>query len=103
MMVDGLSSSSGGNFPVLFENSVSEDDNPSWDPTIAGTLGRGRTWSGGKVIIVTNDGSVTTEKVADKNSVSPLKPLGRSDKNIFERVNIPGVLDVEGGGGARRR
>lgn len=99
MMVRGLSDSSSGAFPILFENALDSSQNPSWDPTLAGTTARGRTWKGGKVIIATNDGAVTTYKTETTEGPSPLEKLGDSSKNIFQRVRVPGILDVEEGGG----
>lgn len=96
MMTGGLSDSSSAQFPVLFENALDTSQNPRWDASLAGTSERGRTWTGGKVIILTNDGSASASyKTEDKTGPSSLEPLGKSDKNIFQRVRIPRILDVE--------
>jgi prepilin-type N-terminal cleavage/methylation domain-containing protein len=93
MMVAGLSDSSSAAFPILFENALGTDSNPRWDPTKAGLSSRGRTWSGGKVIVATNDGAVKTYSVDSKDSVSSLKPPAGSDKNIFQQAG-GGTLEV---------
>ncbi len=99
MMVGGLGDSAGGNFPILFEAATTASPDPTWDGSLAGTSVKGRTWSGGKVIIATNDGSVTTYKTSNPSGSSSLKPLGTGGKNLFTSVTIPEVLDVEGTGG----
>ena len=98
MMVSGLSSSSGGAVPLLFENALDTNVNPQWDAGLAGNLVRGRTWSGGRVIICTGDGSVATQKIDSTDGVGSIKPDGQSDKNIFTKKRIPAVLDVLGDG-----
>ena len=55
------------------------------------------TWKGGKVVVATNDGAVTTYQTETTEGPSTLENLGDSDKNIFQRNRIPGVLDVEEG------
>ena len=59
---------------------------------------RGRTWSGGRVIICTGDGSVATYKTDSIDGVGSIRPDGDGDKNIFTKKKISSVLDVEGDG-----
>ncbi|CAN5369005.1 hypothetical protein BH23VER1_BH23VER1_21930 [soil metagenome] len=96
MMTDGLGDSASGQYPILFEAATSASLDPTWNGSLAGTSVKGRTWSGGKVIVATNDGSVTTYKTANPSADSPLAPLGSGGENVFTRVTIPKILDVEG-------
>lgn len=58
-MTGGLNDSSSGAIPVVYENTSSGAAwPPTWNTAIPGRRSPGRTWSGGKVIIGFNDGSV---------------------------------------------
>ncbi len=98
MMVNGLTSSSGGAIPLIFENALDTNTNPQWDGAAAGQTLRGRTWSNGRVIICTGDGSVATYKTDNPDGVGSIEPDGKSDKNVFTKKNIRSVLDVLGDG-----
>ncbi len=57
-MTKGLTDSDPGNIPLVYESPADATWPPKWNPSLAGTTKPGRTWSGGKVIIGFNDGSV---------------------------------------------
>ncbi len=62
-MTRGLTDSDPGNIPLVFESPSDPTWPPKWNPEYAGTTKPGRTWSGGKVIIGFNDGSVSAMKL----------------------------------------
>ncbi len=96
-MTSGLNDSSPGNYPLVWENSDTETWDPSWDRDAAGTSDKGRTWSGGKVIVGINDNSVKTYKTDDSGKIKP--PKGGST-NIFSSVPATlTVLKTRGSGG----
>ncbi len=57
-MTKGLTGSSAGKIPLVFESPADASWPPKWNPDAAGTTKRGRTWNGSKVIIGFNDGTV---------------------------------------------
>ncbi|MCE9519660.1 MAG: type II secretion system GspH family protein [Verrucomicrobia bacterium] len=94
-MAGGISDSL-GNCPLIWECSVSEAWDPTFDPSLVGKPTKGRTWSGGKVIIGMNDGSVLTYAVPAGSSAGKIKPSGSASTNIFSGVtSAPTVLKVE--------
>ncbi|OAI56997.1 hypothetical protein AYO49_00315 [Verrucomicrobiaceae bacterium SCGC AG-212-N21] len=85
-MTKGLDDSSPGGIPLVFENPADATWSPTWNPDMAGRNVKGRTWSGGKVIIGTNDTSVELMKLTSpKGTRVPLKPYGVEGKNLFEQ------------------
>ena len=62
---------------------------PTWDPDLAGTDQKGRTWSGGKIIVGLNDNSVKTYKCEDSGKIKA--PKGGTN-NIFS--SVPADLTV---------
>lgn len=80
----GASDSASGSLPLVYENGESDQWNPTWNPKLAGTTAKGRSWSGGKVIIGQNDSSVALQQLEDKTASSALK--GGAD-NLFERFS----------------
>ena len=99
-MARGLNDSTPGNYPLLWENALSATWNPRWDPTQPAVAVDGRTWSGGKVILLLNDGSVATYRVANRTSQSELEDLGQGGRNLFTsaaRANEPQVLGAQSG------
>lgn len=59
----GLKELSPGSIPLIFENPSVAEWPPCWNADVARTAVKGRTWSGGKIIIGTNDGSVELQKL----------------------------------------
>lgn len=104
MMTADLNDSSAGGIPLVYENAVSLGTDPAWNADAAGRSVRGRTWSGGKIIIGTNDTSVELMKCeSTKGSSVHLKPLGQDGKDLFtkysegeEAVELK-ILDIEEG------
>lgn len=100
MMTKGLNDSASGGLPLVFENSTSKDGgNPGWDASAAGQLKKGRTWSGGKVIIGMNDTSVEVLPCESaKGSNVKLKGTGSGEdaKNAFTmQKNEDGTGELE--------
>jgi uncharacterized protein DUF4190 len=97
-MTKGLTTASDGSIPLVFENPADATWPPKWSPDLAGTGKPGRTWSGGRVIIGFNDGSVALlplesskgEHVGLKPKVdgTPVFPLGDATLTLS-------VLDAE--------
>ena len=105
MMTGDLNDSTSGGLPLVYENSVSAGTDPAWNADAAGRSVRGRTWSGGKIIVGTNDTSVELMKCeATKGSSVKLKPLGQEGKNVFTQYSEGEsavdfkILDIEEGG-----
>lgn len=94
-MAGGISDSL-GNCPLVWEVSTSESWDPTWDSSLVGKPTKGRTWSGGKVIVGMNDGSVLTYAVATGSAASKIKPAGSATTNVFSAVtSAPTVLKVD--------
>lgn len=100
-MTTGLTDSSPSSFPVVYENPAGGDwPSPTWNCDAAGTNTLGRSWSGGKVIVGMNDGSVTTQSCTATKG--PANELGgqsvstrtQTDSNVFKQN------DSGSGGGA---
>ncbi len=97
-MTKGLTDSDPGAVPLVFENPSEATWPPKWNPSLSGTDKPGRTWSGGKVIVGFNDGSVTVLPLESAKGVSvPLKPHSDDRSPIFP--TLPNrkleVLDAE--------
>lgn len=72
-----------GSTPLAWENSISKGWDPTWDPELAGTADPGRTWSGGKIVLVTVSGKAEPLELENTDTVSKLKTLGTGSKNVF--------------------
>jgi prepilin-type N-terminal cleavage/methylation domain-containing protein len=89
-MTGGQTDTTVGNMPLVFENPASLSWPPLWNADMAGKIAPGRTWSGGRIIIGRNDGSVAVETLADtKGMVGPKVMAG--GMNLFTQAsdNIP--------------
>lgn len=107
MMTGDLNDTAPGSMPLVYENASSLGTDPTWNADAAGRLIRGRTWSGGRIIIGRNDSSVELERCeATKGSSVKLKPLGEEGKNLFTQYSEGEsavefkILDIEEGDGA---
>ena len=78
--------------PFLVECADTSSGKPMWHPERAGKLLRGRTWSGGRVVVAMTDGTVTTWKTVGNQPTSQLEN-GESVID-FSDSEIP-LLDVE--------
>lgn len=100
-MTAGQTDTTVGNMPLVFENPASPSWPPLWNADMAGKIAPGRTWSGGRIIIGRNDGSVAVETLADtKGMVGPKVMAG--GMNLFTQASdgIPQrVLPVVGNTG----
>jgi len=94
MLTAGLSNSSSGSIPAVYEAAESASWNPTWNADAAGQADvRGRTWNGGKIIIGLNDSSVTLMDLEGRRGNQALK--GGED-NLFNRQpNEKTVLDIQ--------
>lgn len=106
MMTGDLNDSATGGIPLIYENAVSLGTDPTWNADAAGRSIRGRTWSGGKIIVGTNDTSVELMRCeATKGSSVKLRALGDEGKNIFTQYSEGEgsvdfeILDIEEGEG----
>lgn len=85
-MTAGQTDTTVGNMPLVFENPASPSWPPLWNADMAGKIAPGRTWTGGKIIIGRNDGSVAVETLADtKGMVGPKLMAG--NVNLFTQAS----------------
>jgi len=63
-MTRGLSESSPGNIPLIYENPVGTNWPARWNASHQGAAKPGRAWQGGRVIIVQNDGTANLAYLA---------------------------------------
>lgn len=83
-MVKGASSTDKGSFPIVWENSKSGGWDPMWDATVENTE-RGRTWSGGRVLLLMQGGSVRQVKLDEMDAPSKLEKNHERGTNPFTR------------------
>ena len=96
--VNGITDSASGAMPLVWECATDATWDPSWNADAAGKTTKGRTWSGGKVIVGTNDGSVAALPCSSsKGTAVKLKNLGTGSQNAFSVQTATGltVLDVK--------
>jgi len=86
-MLAGLRSTDRGSFPMVWENSVSGSWNPTWDPSLSAGA-KGRTWSGGRVLVLQVSGKVEPYVVQDLQAASTLRPQGSGTQNIFQQLTL---------------
>jgi prepilin-type N-terminal cleavage/methylation domain-containing protein len=95
-LTKGLSDSSSGNAPLVFENPVGGASwPPMWNCNAAGQKKEGRAWKSGKIIVGRNDGSVAGEQLESvKGDSVPLKSVSNG-KDLFTMFSEQGeILDV---------
>lgn len=84
-MTKGLDDASPGGVPLVFENPAAATWPPIWNADAVGQPVKGRSWSGGRIIIGTNDTSVQLMKLSSKTGTSvPLAPVKPASDNLFE-------------------
>ena len=85
-MTAGLTDTAVGTMPLVYENPAVPSWPPLWNADLAGRIGPGRTWSGGRIIIGRNDGSAAVETLADvKGMVGPKMMAG--GVNLFTQAS----------------
>ena len=85
-MTAGQTDTAVGSMPVVFENPASYGWPPQWNADKAGQVAPGRTWTGGRIIIGRNDGSVNIETLAGhKGLVGPTVMAGGI--NLFTQAS----------------
>ena len=86
-MTKGLDIRSPGAIPFVYENPIESTWPPLWNAGVFHKPFKGRVWSGAKVIIGTNDGSVELMKLSVKE--------GRATIKSFEAGKEPGDLFLQ--------
>lgn len=96
-MTKGLSDSSSGLAPLIFENSVEGGSwPPMWNARAEGRPVPGRTWLGGKIIIVRNDNSAAAEELESRSGSSVGLKQNYDGKDLFTQYQDQGeYLDVQ--------
>jgi len=94
-MTWGLTDASPVRVPLVFENPSVASWPPKWNADLAGMNKRGRTWSGGKVIVSFNDGSVNLQTVEDGKGPRPLKPNSDGTPIFSPADSAFPILDVQ--------
>lgn len=89
-MTQGMTDTSPGNMPLVYENVASMSWPPMWNASAAGQLKPGRTWPGGQVIIGRNDGSAEVIDLQLKTGMTGPKPQA-SGLDIFTQAT-PGQV-----------
>ena len=74
-MTAGQTDTTVGNMPIVYENPIGNGWPPQWNADAAGQIKPGRTWTGGKIIIGRNDGSVAVEALSGKTGTVGPKPM----------------------------
>jgi prepilin-type N-terminal cleavage/methylation domain-containing protein len=85
-MTAGQTDTTVGSMPLVYENPASNSWPPLWNADMAGKIAPGRTWTGGKIIIGRNDGSVAVESLqGQKGMVGPQIMAG--GMNLFTQAS----------------
>lgn len=93
-MTKGLTDSSPGDVPLVFENPIDPTWPPYWNARISNQRQPGRAWKGGKIIIGRNDGSINGEQLTDKNGERVTLAPVKNGKNLFDLAGPHEVMDV---------
>jgi prepilin-type N-terminal cleavage/methylation domain-containing protein len=94
-LTKGLSDSSDGNAPLVFENTAGTSWPPTWNCDLAGRPVDGRAWRNGRIIIARNDGSTSAEPLASISGDSVTLKPHRSGKDLFTQLGDQGsFLDI---------
>lgn len=84
-MAGPLTISTRSSTPLVWENSVTGSWNPQWDSGLAGNQVRGRTWSGGRIIILQVSGRVDTYQIDNLDGLGTLEGQGSGNRNLFQQ------------------
>lgn len=68
-MTQGLTDTSSGNIPLVYENVAVPAWPPQWNASLAGQVKPGRTWPGSEIIIGRNDGGAEVVKLKGKTGM----------------------------------
>lgn len=95
-MTEGLSDSSSGQIPLVYENPVKAAWPPKWKAGADRMRRKGEGWSDGTVIVGFNDGgafsrNLTAAKAGEASQVEP----NASGEEVFDPKNPFTVLDIE--------
>lgn len=78
-MTAGLTDTSPGNTPLVFENPAQPSWPPKWNATAAGQIKPGRTWVGNQAIVGRLDGGAEVMNLEGTGMVTPPKMVGGLD------------------------
>jgi hypothetical protein len=95
-MTEGLTDSSSGHIPLVYENPVKAEWPPKWKTSTGGMRKKGEGWSDGTVIVGMNDGGAFSRNLsaAKTGEASRLEPLG-AGQEVFEPKEQHTILDIE--------
>lgn len=96
MLTAGQTDAAPGRLPLVFENGLTPSWPPLWNAAVDGQAVRGRTWGGGKVLVVMADGSAEVVRMEEVGSAASQPEGGASGKDVFQSaLRSAQVLDVE--------
>jgi prepilin-type N-terminal cleavage/methylation domain-containing protein len=78
-MTAGLTDTSPGNMPLVYENPAQPSWPPKWDASSPGQVKAGRVWSGNQIVIGRLDGGVEVVNLEGSGLSSPPKMVGGMD------------------------
>lgn len=92
-MTAGLTETSVGNTPLVFENPAQPSWPPKWNAAAAGQVKQGRVWSGNQIVVGRIDGGVEVVNLEGSGMSAPPKMVGGLD--MFTQATegqTPGIL-----------
>ena len=96
VLTKGLSDSSDGRTPLIFENPNGHTWPPTWNCDVANQPVPGRAWRGGTIIIGRNDGSNGPERLRSTQGTHVGLQTNANGQDIFTHWRAEGdFLDVE--------
>ncbi|MBL9133315.1 MAG: type II secretion system protein, partial [Verrucomicrobiaceae bacterium] len=78
-MTAGLTDTSAGNMPLVYENPAQPSWPPKWNTAVAGQIRPGRTWVGDQVVIGRLEGSAEVINLEGQGMAGPPKMVGGMD------------------------
>jgi hypothetical protein len=95
-MTAGLTDSSSGGIPLIYENPAKAEWPPKWQPTSGSARARGQAWEDNSIVVGLNDGTVKVIKLLPGTAaVMGLVPDPQTGKEVFDSSQPEKVLDVE--------
>lgn len=91
-MTAGLTDTSPGNMPLVFENPAQPSWPPKWNATVAGQIRPGRTWVGNQVIIGRLDGGAEIVNLEGTGMAAPPRMVGGLD--MFTQASEGQMLNI---------
>jgi len=100
-LTQGLTDTSAGNVPLVYENVAALSWPPQWNANVAGQIRPGRTWPGGQVIIGRNDGGAEVVDLNGKIGMVTVKQMA-GGMDLFTQATpgqVQQVLNAQVSGG----